>query len=201
MAAVFGACVSAVRFALSARVAAYLIAEELRARGGGAMRTIEWRDEVKRDGWGAGAWDGEPDRAQWLTAAGLPGLAVRTDYGHWCGYVGVPEGHRLHGTDYDDTNLAPYDGPHGGLTYASRCAGRICHEVEPGEADGVWWFGFDCAHYRDFSPGYAVAMRAVDSLLGGRLESVREGPRGYRSLAYVRAEVEGLASALAGVAP
>ncbi len=30
----------------------------------------------------------------------------------------------------------------------------ICHTVEPGEDDVVWWFGFDRAHWRDLCPAY-----------------------------------------------
>lgn len=33
----------------------------------------------------------------WTTIAGLRAVAVRTAYGHRCGYVGVPPGHALHG--------------------------------------------------------------------------------------------------------
>lgn len=66
----------------------------------------------------------------------------------------------------------------------------ICHMPAPGEPDGAWWFGFDCAHAGDFSPG----MDKLNSL--GR-------PTGwgtfneYRNIAYVADQCRGLAKQLA----
>lgn len=60
------------------------------------------------------------------------------DKGWGNGYVGVPEGHPWYGKDYDsiDCNV------HGGLTYGD----YFCPTCEP---DGLYWVGFDCAHYQD----------------------------------------------------
>ena len=98
----------------------------------------------------------------------------RGPLGSWCGYVGVPSTHPWFGKYYSDTikptkdMLGPRDrqdfGPidllcaalsgkdiesempitlamrvHGGLTYAA-------DHAPYGEPDGLWWFGFDCAH-------------------------------------------------------
>jgi hypothetical protein len=41
---------------------------------------------------------------------------------------------------------------HGGLTYSAGCHGKVCHATDNG--DHVWWFGFDCAHLDDLSPGF-----------------------------------------------
>lgn len=55
-----------------------------------------------------------------------------------CGYCAVPSSHPAFGKDYIDVNIDV----HGGLTYGrDRCPMRA--------ADGLWWFGFDCAHSYD----------------------------------------------------
>ena len=69
---------------------------------------------------------------EWITKAGLKASVIATPMGHRCGYVGVPTEHPLYGKHYD----APEVEVHGGLTYAA------------GE-DGLWWFGYDCAHWAD----------------------------------------------------
>lgn len=140
--------------------------------------------EEKRDreGWPAGPWDLEPDRAE-FEHAGLPCLLLRNRLGAWCGYASVLPGHPFHGRDYDECAATPqcegetysgqthfYDSQpkkywhcehrpgglleaHGGLTYSGACSGLICHVPKPGEPDNVWWFGFDCNHANDVSPG------------------------------------------------
>ncbi len=150
---------------------------------------------IDRSGWPAGIADGECDKAQWTDAAtGLVCLAKRHhSFGHWCGYVGVDNAHPWHGKGYDDL---PHYGPavHGGVTYAAACeAGppeqTICHIPEPGQPDGLWWFGFDCAHSGDLSPG----MSACYSFIGGH----------YRDFNYVQAECARMARQIkaAGAAP
>ena len=161
---------------------------------------------MERSSWGPGPWDEEPDRLAW-EAHGLPCLLVRSSRGSWCGYVGVAPGHPLHGLDStspcealrsaweerkgrpignagiiptvlaalrDETEAPRLDAVfevHGSLTYAG--------EREPGK---TWWFGFDCGHAGDLSPG-----RGVD------------GDGIYRTLTYARAETERLADQLARV--
>lgn len=64
----------------------------------------------------------------------------------------------------------------------------ICHRPDPGEPDDVWWFGFDCGHAFDASPG----MKQF------REEHGLEFDRGdtYRDLPYVASEVQSLAEQL-----
>lgn len=148
-------------------------------------------------GWPAGPWDSEPDKMQWPDAAtGLPCLAVRHPRrGHWCGYVGVADGHSLHGKNYNDVNLSAHDG----LTFSAACrpseteATGICHIPAPGEPEHVWWFGFDCAHCDDHSPqdakfaverGYPLTLRASQN---------------YRTLAYVQQQCASLAAEIAAL--
>lgn len=163
------------------------------------MKPMEWTN-VDKSSWPRGPWDAEPDKKQWIDAAtGLACLIVRNrDMGHLCGYVGVPSTHPAHGMSYSgyesENPVAAAVGAadvHGGLTFSSACGphpddpGRgICHVTEPGEPD-AWWFGFDCAHYQDVSPGYNRGWSR-----GGEV---------YRDVAYVEAECAKLAAQLAAI--
>lgn len=74
--------------------------------------------------------------------------------------------------------LADYD------AYVVWCeAAHICHKVEDGEDDHVWWLGFDCAHAGDRSPKYARSYSREDET--------------YRDWSYVKLQVESLAQQLA----
>lgn len=88
--------------------------------------------------------------------------------GHWCGYIGLPVGHPMHGNDYDSIDVDV----HGGLTYA-------CDHAPLEKPDGRWWIGFDTAHSGDFVPG-------VD---GGK----PIGSDTYKDASFVVAETERLA--------
>ena len=157
---------------------------------------------IDRSSWPSGPWDGEPDKIQWPDAAtGLPCLAVRNPtYGHWCGYVGLPPGHPLHGVDTDDIDNI-VSGVHGGINYTDLCfrtqdaeeSVGICHVPSPGEPEHVWWVGFDCAHALDASPFTVRNMR--DLMLQPVL------PATYRTLAYVQDNCASLAAQLAAGVP
>ena len=159
------------------------------------MKTIEYRTCDKTD-WGEGPWLTEPDKVQWQDpATGLPCLIVRNTEvtGALCGYVGVPEGHPFFQKGYDDVPVEV----HGGLTFAAFCrdtefADRgICHMVEPGEPDHVWWLGFDCSHAGDRSPRIDRLLRSLGS------DRTWADYETYKDLAYVKAEVTALAQQLA----
>ena len=110
------------------------------------MKYIEWTDD----------------------ATGLPCRAVLSDPipiigAFYCGYVGVPVGHRLHGDPYDQVNVRV----HGGLTYADLHKRRLSDA--PG-TDGLWWFGFDCAHADDRDdPKDEAFVRAECATLAAQL--------------------------------
>jgi hypothetical protein len=112
--------------------------------------------------------------------------------GHFCGYVGVPEGHPLFGKSGENELEA-----HGGLTFGGGfCSDEdeshsICHKPGPGEPDHVWWVGFDCAHANDLSPGLQATLRDV-------LPECRRELYGdtYRDLAYVQEQCRQLAEQL-----
>jgi hypothetical protein len=145
-----------------------------------------------------GPWCSEYDKKQWIDPkTGLPCLVVRNDMGALCGYVGVPRGHPWYEKGYD--SIDPYPSVHGGLTYASRCYGKICHEVEPGEPDDVWWLGFDCAHAGDVTPAIAMIC-GEDSAVGKAFGAIskamsawRRNGDEYRDVGYVEKEVADLA--------
>jgi len=136
-----------------------------------------------------GDWNDEPDRIEWRYGGTprFPLLIVRGPSGALCGYVGVPPGHPHHGVKWDKIE-SDLSGAHCGLTYSSPCAegGHICHVARKGEADDVWWLGFDCAHSGDICPSYDDARH--------------EQFASYKTVTYVRRRVEQLAEQLARVA-
>jgi hypothetical protein len=145
-------------------------------------------EKVDRSGWPAGPWDAEPDRVEWR-AHGFPCLIVRNRLGALCGYVGLPPGHPHHGNGYGNV---PVD-VHGGLTYANKCGGHICHVPAPGEPDDVWWLGFDCLHWGDVAPGMIAAHRRMGLPDSAESSSLGES---YKPIGWVRHETERLAAQL-----
>ena len=152
---------------------------------------------LNKEAWGRGPWDDEPDRIEWRYD-GFPCLMVRNHMGVWCGYVALPPGHRYHGAPYDRIDASA----HGGLTFANKCGGEICHTPEPGESDDVWWVGFDCCHAGDLWPASAPGS-GMDAMMDAALPDrpsgramLLWGEDTYRDQHYVRAEVESLARQL-----
>lgn len=149
---------------------------------------------------GDGPWLTEPDKAQFVDpTTGLPCLIVRGPVGALCGYVGVPSSHPAFKKHYDDV---PNIEVHGGLTFSGLCQPNtrgeehgICHVVDEGEDDKVWWLGFDCSHYNDFAPKTRVALKrvGVERELDGFTDEV------YRDWTYVHNEVIALALQLGGM--
>ena len=112
----------------------------------------------------------------WTTKAGLRAVVLtHPNMGHRMGYVAVGKESPAFGKDYDSDVLGGID-VHGGLTFAAE-AGNY-----PVSAEGVWWLGYDCAHYGDLVPGLTYGM-------GGEL----------RSLEYCERECESLAAQLAAL--
>lgn len=169
--------------------------------------------------WGPGPWDNEPNRIE-FEAAGLRCIMLRhMRFGHWCGYVRVGDDHPWNGMCYSDRIekppadlvhrpvnmdsvgvinffIAALEGvdleqqctlsmlidAHGGLTWAGS-----------GPEDGAdgWWFGFDCNHCNDLSPGMEAIMSKFNfPIMGDRV---------YRDAAYVRSITESVARQLASV--
>ena len=146
------------------------------------METKKWHGTDKST-WGFGPWQDKE--------TGLPCLIVRNRSGALCGYVGVERVHPWYAKEYSEKGPREME-VHGGLTFASKCTPphpdfaehrRICHIPSPGESDDIWWFGFDCAHAWDLSPG-----RTPPDFASG--EDV------YRNIEYVKIEVAELARQL-----
>lgn len=174
------------------------------------MKNKEWAFTDK-SGWPSrGEWDNEPDKVQFITQSGLPGLIVRNGSGALCGYVGIGKAHPLHGMSYSACTLNPkceeetycehspeyLFSVHGGITFADVCQENrehgICHIPEEGEEEPLFWFGFDCSHAGDVSPSY-------DGLFGPSSQGMPTGWGGvyqYRNIEYVKKQIESLAKQL-----
>lgn len=151
------------------------------------MKTIK-RTFVDKANWDKGPWNEEPDKIQWIDpVTGLPCLAVRGNSGAWCGYVGVNRYHSLYGLPTSKLEMVDV---HGGVTYAAACTddeNGVCHLVEDGEDDHVWWIGFDHAHLYDHSPSFEQYFR------GHNLKHEHEH---YTTLPEIQDEVTALAKQL-----
>jgi hypothetical protein len=127
-------------------------------------------------------WENEPDQVEWLDkATGYQCLIARNRLGAYCGYVFVPSSHPAYGVDSGTLNLDA----HGGITLEESAEDYYGSIVTSFDARGMWMFGFDCAHCFDIIPAQAAWGTVGDK---------------YRDLAYVTAEVEGLAKQLQEVA-
>lgn len=169
-----------------------------RAPGEGWERRIETtRENRGLMKWAAGPWDPEPDRIEWTTDAGFTGIILRQSArhehyapGHLCGYVGVEPGHPWHGLDCSTAPAEAHEACHWGITFGRECEGEVCHVPAPGQPEHLWWLGFDAAHCDDMSPRDATlyAPRLTDHTT-------------YRTVEYMRREVERLAAAAKAVTP
>ncbi len=159
---------------------------------------------IDKSEWPDGPWKTEPDWMQWQHA-GYACLIVRHPrLGHLCGYVGVDAAHPFYGRSYNDCDVEV----HGGLTYAAKCQGHICHLPDSGMPDDVWWLGFYAAHLDDLSPAIVVGETGKNRLLpqelAEKLRVINDRDlleNHYRDLAYMRAETEHLAVRLRDVDP
>lgn len=63
------------------------------------------------------------------------------------GYVLIPEGHELHGVDYNEIDVDV----HGGLTFSELVTEEMAERwgIFSPEDIGMWCIGFDTAHYGD----------------------------------------------------
>lgn len=132
---------------------------------------------IDKTKWLRGEWNDEPDEISWQDEkTGLSCLILRTECtGALCGYVGVSSDHSHYKKSYNELEKRDdYPDVHGGLTYAGERS-----------EEGLWWFGFDCAHCGDFSP-------AITSI-SGREQLPSET---YKNVAYVKTECAQLARQL-----
>jgi hypothetical protein len=142
-----------------------------------SMTTETTEYKVDRTGWTPGPWDEEPDRLEW-DFKGILCLMRRIDMGSWCGYIRLEQDHPWVVQSYFNIDCEV----HGGLTYAGNCPGNIDSSSEE------YWVGFDCLHCGDRAPGREALMRKLGSNLPDPPDDCI-----YRTVAYVRIEVENLA--------
>lgn len=134
-----------------------------------------------------GPWHDEPDHVD-FEHANHACILHRGPSGAWCGYVAVPPGHPWHGKGFSWTDGIDAS-VHGGITYAAKCAGAICHVAKPGEPDDVWWAGFDCNHHLDMS-----AQDIIEHGCGSYVDTPEYGwVAQYRTVEYARRQTEKLA--------
>lgn len=163
------------------------------------MKTIEYHTVDDKPEWGNGPWISEPDKVQYVEQ-GFPALIVRNHHGSLCGYVGVPKTHPAFEKDYNDVDDEIAE-VHGGLTYSRFCQEDdseeegICHVVEPGEDDHIWWLGFDCGHAWDLAPAMSHRMRQLHP----EYREI-EFEQSYRDIDFVRREIAVLAEQLRAMA-
>lgn len=112
----------------------------------------------------------------------LYAIQLHDELWHLCGYLGVFEGHPWYGKKYGEIDADV----HGGLTYAQLQMGDY---PAPCKAD-VWWVGFDCGHFGDFTPGilrWVMESETADSSFNRVYE--RESQFPWRDRDYVFDEI------------
>lgn len=143
----------------------------------------------------------------WITKSGLTAKALFVQNSHYCGYVGVPQGHVLYGRKYgeDIPELKPLFqkmldksldlektsilrvfsyglGDHKtSMDLVLSVHGGVTYaDSDPLKEDKMWWIGFDCAHCDD---------------------KTSFNPNGvFRTLEYVMRECEDLAEQITSLA-
>jgi len=178
--------------------------------------------ELKKEQWGPGPWQDEPDRLDWRDErTGLHCAIRRNDlFGNLCGYVGVPVGHPFHGWSYDDkihSRPEDYEGTLDDIGVVAAFMNALGEDREHGTIDlgmalkvhqgiswsgrgptndmpsGLWWFGFDCGHAWDYMPGLSKRLEALPKNALDELNKYRMKEQVYRTIDYVKTECASLA--------
>jgi len=138
---------------------------------------VDYKEQhsIDKSKWGPGDWQSEPDEVSWLDEASGYACPVKRHprVGNLCGYVGIPSTHPLF--EKNDELLDTID-VHGDINYAGYL---VCERT--------WYFGFDCAHAFDYSPGLTAELDNSPKLFKGAT---------YRNIEYVKSEVIKLAKQL-----
>lgn len=164
---------------------------------------------VDRTDWLSGPWDGEVDYLAWEDPETRYSCAIiRSGWsGHLCGYVQVPESHRLRGVGHNEPQVQVPAGWMNRKVNVAQDIGYLnllcaavkssedwslasldlllyCHGgLTYGSGNGNGWLGFDCAHAGDLSPG----------LTRENLKHSWHKDDVYRDISFVRAECSRLA--------
>ena len=150
-----------------------------------------------------------------FTSDGLNCHMCRGPLGTWCGYVGIPKSHPWYGKSYSaEVKPSPemltnrHENDHGSIDLFCAMLSEtssneslsisLCMRVHGGltyandhhpyaKPDGLWWFGFDCAHFGDLVPVFAEQFDRLQILRNNEV---------YRDQQYVVAECQSLAAQL-----
>lgn len=120
-------------------------------------------EPIDKSDWGPGPWQDEPDEMKWRDfATGYDCYVVRhSSLGNFCGYVRVPIKNKLYRVPYQvlerrkDADIRV----HGGITFSGPLG-----QIKDTKTKG-WWFGFDCGHGSDISPGLVALLGSA--VVGG----------------------------------
>lgn len=115
----------------------------------------------KRDRWNDTIKPTPPVRESLFWYRGYPCAVLLMPFGHRCGYVGIPKGSMHYGKHYNDI---PID-CHGGVTYSENYLISVSltgDKDADAKLSGLWWIGFDCAHWLDM-PDYSALYAAYQS--------------------------------------
>lgn len=103
--------------------------------------------------WPEGPWKEEPDLKGWLDGAtSLPCFIRRSEFeGYFCGYIGIPKNHPLHSISYNEINkLINFKCK---LNFSSLFGDKFYENPHSScLSNDLWWVGFSCDSYKDFSP-------------------------------------------------
>jgi hypothetical protein len=167
------------------------------------MKNLTW-NYVDKSTWPDGPWMQEPDKEQFTDpATGLPCLIRRNMMGCLSVYVGVAPGHLCYQVSPDEEPLA-YISADRQICFADSCSGDefgICHTVEPGEPDVVWWLGFDYGYAESLMPA-EYDKKILDSMQPAMRERwmAKLPTLRYYDWSYAKAKAGELAGRLARLA-
>lgn len=102
------------------------------------MKTEHLIPKEVKESWGQGEWVDEPDIVE-FEYGDMKCEIQRNDLGALCGYVHIPDYHKIYNFNcYGDDNFPEFD-IHGGITFFEK-------------NDNMCAIGFDCAHTWDIVP-------------------------------------------------
>lgn len=134
-----------------------------------------------------GPWNNEPDEYSFVDdETGYKCFIFRMFLlGHLCGYVEVPEHHKLYGADHNIEVLQDIE-VHGGITFGDK------HYFIK---DNVFVFGFDCGHPGDLMPCYHL-FDVITKIPRDLRFAPLIADSSYKDIEYVKAECKKLAKQL-----
>lgn len=160
-------------------------------------------------------WEGEPDEAS-FKAYGLECELLRGPFGHWCGYVRVPEGHPFHGIEKEEEIEDKWGFMHQKPVHEnSSYIPMFVSLVEALEAGGLeirpsldvmidvhggvtyagpaWWSEGDKGWYVGFDCNHCQDIAPAAPEIIEAVKKLVKGPITYKNIDFARNECERLA--------